>query len=281
VTGAESLARALGRLTAPLGYVAAGRLGFFCAIPLLLDAPGAGRAMTLFSLTAVLGSAPAVAALVALRRAAAPPPIGPLARRAGGLGVSGGLITVGTRGNVILLAHVEGLRAAAAFEAAWRGFQLAVYAVGAIGTATTPFAARALAAGGSRHLLRTTLPAFVITLAAGVLGAAVIELGSEPLATALIGGHDTAAIDALRALGIALPFTYVAYFLQTAIVLPLRALRTLIVASAALCAVTLAFTAGLAHDHGAAGAAVGVLAGQIAFLALLAVGARRELRAGA
>jgi O-antigen/teichoic acid export membrane protein len=128
-------------------------------------------------------------------------------------------------------------------------------------------------------MLRTTLPAFAITLAAGVLGAAVIELGSEPLATALIGGHDTAATDALRALGIALPFTYVAYFLQTAIVLPLRALRTLIVASAVLCAVTLAFTAGLAHDHGAAGAAVGVLAGQIAFLALLAVGARRALRA--
>jgi O-antigen/teichoic acid export membrane protein len=279
VTGAESLARARGELRAPLAYVAAGRLGFFLAIPLLLGDPSAADAIAVFSATTAIGALPALRALLAVRATAPSSSVRPLLRRALGLGLATGLVTIGTRGNVLILAHIEGLTTVGAFEAAWRGFQLAVYAVGALGTAMTPFAAQALAAHGRRALLRLTLPGLAVTVAAGVLATVAIFLLSGPLTSVLYGAGDPDARSALEMLALALPLTYAAYFVQSAIVLPLRQTGTLLVASAALCLVTVGVTVALADAHGAAGAATGVVAGQAALLGVLVAGLGRQLRA--
>jgi O-antigen/teichoic acid export membrane protein len=179
---------------------------------------------------------------------------------------------------VLILAHAEGLRAVGAFEAAWRAFQLAVYAVGAIGTAITPFATRALALDGRRALLRMTVPGLAVMLAAGLLGAVALQLLAEPLSGVLYGSPDATAERAIKTLGLALPLTYAAYFLQSAIVLPMRRLGALVAAGAALCAATLGTTVAL--GHGAAGAATGILIGQAAFLAVLAAGTAGAVRRG-
>lgn len=268
VTGAESLARARGDVRAPLGFVIAGRGVFFLLAPLLWIRQDATFAIGLFSVGAVLGALPAWRAL------SSPP--GPVGHRRALLhatllvGASSALIAVGTRGTVVVLAHAAERGETAGFEAAWRLFQLFVYGAGAVATATAPYAARALGTSGVEWHGRTVVRGAALLGAAGVALGTALYIGASPMSRVLVGRPDDAVADALRILALALPLTYIAYYLQMTATLPLRRFRALLIAGVALCATTLLLTAFLAASEGAAGAAIAVLAGQATLLTILA-----------
>jgi len=277
VTGAESLARARGDIAAPLLYAACGRLTFFVLAPVLLTGATGEGAVAVFSVAAVLGSAPALRALLRARTGARP-----TARRLRGtvaaLAGAAALVTVGTRGNVFALGHLADLTQVGVFEAAWRAFQLPLYLVGALGTASTPYAATALARGGVGALLRMAGSGLALVLAAGVVAATVVYAASGPLASVFYGRASPEVAATLRVLALALPLAFVALYLQTAVLLPLRSLTALVAGAGALCAVTIGVAVALAADRGAVGCATGVLLGQVAFATALAGGAAGALR---
>ncbi len=268
VTGAESLARSRGDVRRPLLYVACARLPFFAFVPLVAAEPTALVALLLFSLVSVAGAAPAARDLRAAARAAPPAPSGPLIRLAVQIGIASILVVLATRVNVIVLGAVGSLADAARFEAAFRAFQPMLYLVGAIGTATMPYAAARLAGGEAvTAIVRNGL---LIALAAGAVGSAVLIGGRAPISVVLMGERDAGVEDALLFLGIALPPSLVAYYLQTALLLPAGKVRAVGVGCGLMAATSLGGTVAFGAAHGPAAAAAALAASQLVYVAVVA-----------
>jgi O-antigen/teichoic acid export membrane protein len=94
----------------------------------------------------------------------------------------------------------------------------------------------------------------------------------------MLGDAHGSAVPVLRIFALTLPLTFVGFYLNASIIVPLHAIRALLLAGAALCVVALGSTALLAPEHGALGTAWGVLAGHVAMLAILVPVSWRAVR---
>ena len=271
VTAAESLARARDDVVTPMRLALTSRCAFFVVSPLLLLHPPPAAAVALFTASMLVGSIPAFRRVAAVGAGHPGAPLTIIAGTALAIGCAGALVAIGTRGVVVVLANVGGTGAVAAFEASWRVYQVFMYAAGAVATAIVPYAAGALAAGGVRGLRRAIAPTLAALALGGIAAGALVYALAAPFAAAMLGEDLPAAERATRALALALPASFVLYGIQTAVAVPLVRLRALLLGGAALCAVTVGVTFALAPDEGAAGAAIAVLCGQLAMLAVLAV----------
>lgn len=278
VSAGESLRRSYGDFGTPVLFAASARLPFFATIPLLESNPTALAAAGLFSAATLAGSVPAIRLVI---RTAREHDVGtatasPLLRTTFAIGVVGVLIVLATRLNVLVLASVASFEDVGEFEAAWRALQPFVYAAGALGTAATPFTAAAASIGERiRPIVNSGLTGAAGT---GLLGAAVLLILAKPIAVVLYGSEESSVVDSVRLLAFALPITTVSYYLQTAVLLPLRHFRLLVVAAGGMAIVTLGLTGFLGQAHGAPGGAAAVLAGQVIYGACVGIGFARMRR---
>jgi O-antigen/teichoic acid export membrane protein len=169
----------------------------------------------------------------------------------------------------VMLGSAGGLLAVAQFEAAWRGFQPGVYLAGALGTAATPFVAAAqpsVATAITRRGVR-------VCAGLGAAGGALLALLAPLVSRVLYAANDPVVVDCVRILAAALPVTLVAFYVQTAVLLPRRAFSSLLVAAGTLMVATLGLTAWFGDDP--RGCALALVLGQVAFLAALGVGVLR------
>jgi O-antigen/teichoic acid export membrane protein len=273
VSAGESLRRSYGDFWSPVLFVASSRLPFFAVIPLLGPNPTAAAAAAAFSGATFAGSIPAIRLVLRSarkHRVATTTTASTVLQTTLAIGIVGMLIVLATRLNVVVLALVATLEAVGEFEAAWRAFQPLVYAAGALGTAATPFTA---AAAWSGARIRPIVESGLIGAAGiGLFGAALLLIFADPIAVVVYGMGDSSVVGSVRVLAVAAPITTVSYYAQTAVLLPLRHFRILVVATACMAVATLGLTALLGHGHGATGCAAAVLAGQAIYGACVGAG---------
>jgi O-antigen/teichoic acid export membrane protein len=177
VSGADGLLRSQGAFRRPVVLVTLSRAGSFLAVPVAVLSGSATLTSAGLSAGVVALTTPAAGVLLAAYRGASHRPAADLLRAAAPLGGAQFFILGAGRANTVILSMLISVRAAAAFEGAWRLFSLGQYVAGGLATGAAPFIGHAV--GGSERgalrvmLLRLTTFVAIVGVIYGVALAAV------------------------------------------------------------------------------------------------------------
>jgi O-antigen/teichoic acid export membrane protein len=257
VSGADGLLRAQGEFRRPVALVTLSRLGAFLAVPAAVITDSAAWASLGLSVGVVLATLPAGRILVKSHRASSDGDASEMLRAAGLLGTAQIFIIAAGRLNTVILGSLISVRAAAAFEGAWRLFQLGQYAAGGLATAAAPIIGAAVG-GGPDSELRSVLRKLTLALGAGgVMYGALLLFAGPRVSPLLLGevGEDVA--DVLLPFALLSPLAFLGFL----------AMVTLAASPADRKSVPLAYLFGsvlsiglvllLSESHGLAGATAG------------------------
>jgi O-antigen/teichoic acid export membrane protein len=266
VAGADGLLRAVGEFRRPAALVSVSRVGAFAG---LVAAGGGSATATMAAISAgtVLASLPAAALLLSRFRASRERRPMTFIRAAAPLGASQLFVVAGGRLNTVLLAGTASVGTAAAFESAWRLFQLAQYLAGGVTTAAAPFIADALGDRRDDEFRTLVRRLTVAAAAAGLLLAAGLLVARRPLAGALFGGLGPEVARAVVPLALVTPFTFVGFVATVALAVSRRGRATILWANGLGAVVNVVLVIVLARRHGllagTIGAACGLLLAQL------------------
>lgn len=277
VSGADALLRARGELRRSAWLILLVRAGGFASIPVAAETDEADLVCLTFSIGTVVGATPAVLALwgstLPGRRDWR------LARVALPLGLAQLFVVAGGRLNTLVLGSVASLQAAAAFEAAWRVYQLSLYSIGALASGAAP-----LLGGASRPGFEPELYSLLrrLALAAATLGTVagvVLLLGGEFLGELLFPAIGDEVGDVLRTFAFVCPLTFLGSLASTALAVLAMGRRLILGAHAVGASVGLTAVLLLAPSRGAEGGAIGCALGlAVTYLPLSAALVRWQLR---
>ena len=197
VAGVDGILRAEGKNREAVALITLSRLGGLVAIPAAAITGEATDAAIALAAGSLVGSLPALRVLGAsLTRV--PPGLPSFWRATAPLGAGQLSLVLGTRLNTFVLGAGTSLRAAAAYESAWRLFQIGQYILGAVTSGLSPVLAQARGAGrvdDVRRLMRVTLASIVV--AAVILGAALMagrHVISDALFSPALAGQVASAL---------------------------------------------------------------------------------------
>jgi O-antigen/teichoic acid export membrane protein len=215
VSGADGLLRAQGAFRRPVVLVTLSRVGAFLALPAAALSGSAALASAGLSAGTVAMTIPAARVLLAAHRAAPDGSSSALLRAAAPLGGAQVFILGSGRANVVILSTLISVRAAAAFEGAWRLFQLGQYVAGGLATAAAPFIGHAVGVSDRRRL-RTMLRRLMglVALAGALYGAALAVIGPA-LSRLLLGGIGREVGDILLPFALVSPLAFVGFLALT------------------------------------------------------------------
>ena len=215
VSGADGLLRSCGEFRRPVVLVTLSRAGAFLAVPAAILSDSAAWASAGLSVGAGAASLPALRVLLDAQRGAAEGSARELFRAAVPLGGAQVFIVAAGRLNTVILSTLLSLRAAAAFEGAWRFFQLGQYVAGGLATGAAPFVGHAV--GGTDHAgLRRMLWQLIGVLAgAGAAFGALLILLGPWLSEQLLGDLGSEVGKALLPFGLLSPLAFVGFLATT------------------------------------------------------------------
>ncbi len=271
VAGADGLLRSDGQFARPFRLMAASRLGAFAGVVVALwtDAPAAVAAGV--SGGTVLASAGALRYLLGVDAGARRADVRWLLAACLPLGLSAVLVVASARLDTLVLGGASTVREAAAFEAAWRLYQLGQYAGGVLATAGAPFMARAIAGGEERAARRLVVQLLAVAAGLGVLAAIALALLREPLGDAFYPSNPGRVGDLLPLLAVATPLGIVGQVVLAALSVSEPGRRTIPMAFLVGAVLNLVIVLVGAADEGATaavrGAAIGVMAINLLLLA--------------
>lgn len=207
VGGADGLLRSQGEFRRPVWLMAASEAGGFAGIPVALATHSALWTCVGISAGTTLGAAGAVAELIRLHSGGPGGTARPFARAAVPIGLAQVFIVLGSRVDTLLAGAISGLVAAGTFEGAWRTYQLAQYAVGALATAAAPFVADALGSGQPEAAVRLMRQLLGRLLFVGIVAGVVLYVARRPIADVLAGSLAGPVARGLPALAAVSPIT--------------------------------------------------------------------------
>jgi O-antigen/teichoic acid export membrane protein len=261
VAGADGLLRAGANFHQPVLLVACSRGGMYLAVPVAMASGAASWTCAAMSAGAALGTLPALRYLLAQQSAGDPRGWVTFVKSALPLGLSQLFVVTATRFNTIVLGAIGSLAAAAAFEAAWRLFQLGQYAVGAFATAVAPFMADALGARRERDAQRLIRRSMLLMVVGGVAVGAVLLWLRRPIAELLFDELSAPAAAAMVPLGFMLPLTLTGLLASYALAATEAGRRAVLWSSAGGALVNVGTMVVVGVHHGARGAAISCAAG--------------------
>ena len=177
---------------------------------------------------------------------------------------------------VMLIASIEaGARQAGLFATAFRVIEFAAAVAGVVAATVTPVLARA-SRDDPERLARGAAAVTRAALVAGTGAALTLGLAAPTVMDLIGGAHTAAAATVLRIEAPTVAATFVAFGMG-AVLLVTRRYRALLLANAWALAVALGAALILVPDHGANGAAVAALAGELTLVILQAVALARTV----
>ena len=165
---------------------------------------------------------------------------------------------------VVALSLLASERETGLFATAFRVMEVLIGVPGLIIGAAFPILARA-ARDDAARLDSTASRLVEVALVLGVWTALVVALAAQPIIFVLAGDGSQPAVALLRLLGVAMIASFVSVACGYTL-LSLRCHRALLIANGAALVVSLAMTLALVPSHGAHGAAVAVLAAELALM---------------
>jgi O-antigen/teichoic acid export membrane protein len=261
VSCADGLLRAQGQFRRPVVLVTCSRIAAFAGVIGAAATGSAAGTSAAISLGTILGSIPASRVALSYLEGGAVQEMRWFVVSALPLAVAQLTFVAAGRLNTLILSAASGVRAGAAFEAAWRVFQLGQYAAGALATGAAPFLADAL--GGERwHELRALLRKIATAaIVGGMLTGIFLLAFRHGLGVLFAGSLGHAVGRALAPLALVTPLAFVNYFLVTVLAASDRYRRWILPASFASALVNIGCVAPLAGQLGARGGTIAAAAG--------------------
>lgn len=281
VAAADSILRTGGEFRRPVLLVGLSRLGGWAALPTAAvtgSGPWSCAAVTFGTLAA---TAPAFRFVARVRAADPTASAGDTVRTSLPLGLSQVFVVLGGRADTVILGTAVSAAAAAAFETAWRFFQIGQYFAGAVSTGVAPFLGDALGRHRRDELDRLLLRALAIVTVAGFLFSGLTLVLRRPITELLVGDVAAGAASALLPLALVSPLAFAGFVGTIALSMSRSDRRIILVANVLGATTNLALALILIPHHHAAGAGVaaatGLVVTQTVILGRL-VAFRRRLR---
>lgn len=255
LAGADGLLRGAGDFRRPVFLLIVGRVLSFAGVPVAAMTDSAEATTAALTVGTLLGSLPVLLFLVPL---ALPDPRASVAdvfRASLPLGISQLFVLGGGRVDTLLLGTLSTLTMAAVFEGVWRVYQLGQYLAGGVATALAPFIATAMGDGRHLELERLLRRALFAMLGCGIVWAAAMYLGRQPIGRVLLEGLRGDVAEALIPLALVTPIAFTGYLSTTTLASRAGERRFIVVAHAAGALVNVALVVILVGSHGAVGAA--------------------------
>jgi O-antigen/teichoic acid export membrane protein len=281
VSGADTILRATGEFRRPVLLVTLNRLGGALALPIAAITSSGVWSCAAAAIGTLLATFPSYRLLAHVRALAPGAASRPTVHAALPLGISQIFIVLGGRANTVIVSSVVSATAAAAFETAWRLFQIGQYFAGAVATGIAPFLGDALGRDRRADLDRLLFRALAIVAGGGLLFCVLIILIRQSVSDLLVGdlGKETAA--ALLPLAIVSPLAFAGFVGTVVLSMSGADRRVILFANGFGAALNLGLAFPLTSSHGAPGAAVasacGLAASQAIILSRVVV-FRRRLR---
>jgi O-antigen/teichoic acid export membrane protein len=262
LAGIDGLMRSVGEFRRPVGLMLMSRIGSLAALPVAAVADSATAVCIAVSAGSIVGSMPAGLALLQRARLSREPEVKGFLRAALPLGASQVMVVGAARANTVMVSVIASVGAAAAFEGAWRLYQLGQYVAGGLATAVAPLIAHAL---GSREddLARREIRRAAAVVAGLGLSAMVALLVLDDPASRLLFGADFGprVARALTPLAIVTPLAFVAFLATVVLAVGRRGRRLILAANTLATAINVTLVIILVPTKGALGATIAAAAG--------------------
>ena len=262
VGGADGLLRAVGEFGRPVFLLLISRVAAFAAVPVAIATDSATWTCAALSVGAVVGSLPAGMSIWHRARWHSRARTREIVATAFPLGLSQLLIVASGRLNTVVVSALATVSVAAAFEGAWRLYQLGQYVAGGLATAVAPFVGHAL---GARRHTQVAGPLMRLAAIMAILGGCwmmVLLAFGEPLSTLLLGqSYGAQVADAIPPLALVSPIAFVAFVAMMTLAASDQDRAWILVANVFGSAVNLVLVFTLASAQGAKGASIAAAAG--------------------
>ncbi len=269
MSGADGLLRATGEFGRPVVLVTISKAGAFLAVPAAVISDSAAWASFGLSVGALLATLPAVHILRSYYRGAPRGDATELLRAARPLGGAQVFILSAGRANTIALSSLVSLRAAAAFEAAWRLFQFGQYAAGGIATGAAPIIGSSVGHGRSAELTRVLTKLTVALSVSGCLFGGLLLLAGPAVSPVLFGEVGEEVADVLLPFALLSPLAFVGFLALVTLTACPEERRSVLIAYLVGAIVSVGLVVLLSDSRGVSGAAEGCAIGWALAQALL------------